>query len=625
MRLTSLHLQNVPPVRRFDVAELSDIVVIAGPNGVGKTRLVQAVLDHLRGGGVNQNIGGVIRATCPEEADQWGKQDLDLSLAEDMQKLHTTLAVGRRRRNWQSSLINFESDRTVRNLQPFPFSFDMADPSEEQVGWETTFTPLRERYQDTVHAMHRMVEAQRRGIASSAVRLKKEGRQSMNLDFTDPMEPFKDIFRQLLGPKELADLTMGDQRLKYVDGDNTFPFDSLSSGEREVINIAFDFLLRRPRDCIVVFDEPELHLHPELSYKLVQTLQNIGTNNQFVFMTHSPDIITSSLDRTVIFLAPADIGVVDEAGDQPNQAVAVSEGDDSHQALKLLGQSIGIVALGRKIVLVEGDSASLDKQVYGSILRNRHPDLVLVPSGGKHAIESFDLVHEAVLSHSLWGVEFFMLCDGDSRPSGSAPTSQRFATLPRYHLENYFLDERVWARVFEQLEPQGPWSAVTVRAKFRDLAREQISYAVALRTAAEVRQSAGSVNVMLSSCNGLSADDLETVIASTVEAEKQRLDVVLNLDTIKASATQEYARISASLDADTDDWKTLVPGKPLLGKFAAATKLTPGHAKTLYVSAVASMGADTFAEIEAIFDRFATEDQDAGRTPDETPATPEPE
>jgi predicted ATPase len=607
MRLTSLHLKNVPPVRRFDVAELSDIVVIAGPNGVGKTRLVQAVLDHLRGGGVTENIAGGIRATSPEEAEQWGKSDLDLSLPEDMQKLHATLAVGRRRRNWQSSLINFESDRTVRNLQPFPFTFDMVDPSEEQVGWETTFTPLRERYQDTVHAMHRMVEAQRRGIASSAVRLKKEGRDSMNLDFTDPMEPFKDIFRQLLGPKELADLTMGDQRLKYIDVASTYAFDSLSSGEREVINIAFDFLLRRPSDCIIVFDEPELHLHPELSYKLVQALQNIGANNQFVLMTHSPDIITASLDRTVIFLAPTDAGVVEEAGGPPNQAIVVREGDDSNQALKLLGQSIGIVALGRKIVLIEGDSASLDKQVYGSILRDRHADLVLVPSGGKHAIESFDLVHAAVLSKSLWGVEFFMLCDGDSRPSGDTPVGERFATLPRYHLENYFLDERVWAYVFAQIEPEDSWRRVAseVRAKLRELAKEQTSYAVALRTAAQVRQGAGNVDLMPSACNGLTSDELQAAIANVVGAEQRRLGAVLDADAIKASVAEEYARISASLDSDTDEWKSLVPGRPLLGKFAGVAKLTPGHAKTMYVSAVAAMGADTFAEIEEIFDGFA--------------------
>jgi predicted ATPase len=602
VRLTSLHLRDVPPVRRFDVPDLSDIVVIAGPNGVGKTRLVQAVIDQLRAGQVSERISGSVRATCTEETEQWGKPDLDLSVAEDMQQLHATLSVGRRRRNWQSSLINFESDRTVRNLQPFPFTFDMVDPSEEQVGWETTFSPLSQRYQDTVHAMHRMVEAQRRGIATSAVRLKKEGRESMKLDFTDPMEPFKDVFRQLLGPKGLADLTMGDQRLRYLDNGNEFPFDSLSSGEREVINIAFDFLLRRPRDCIVVFDEPELHLHPELSYRLVQVLQRIGANNQFIFTTHSPDLITASLDRTVVFLAPAD----NEATEPQNQAVEVTETDDSHRALKLLGQSIGIVALGRKIVLVEGNSSGTDKLVYGTILRERHPDLVLVPSGGKHAIESFDLVHEAVLSESLWGVEFFMLCDGDSRPAGSG-TSERFAVLPRYHLENYFLDEQVWAHVFSQLEPEESWrrSPTEVRSKLRELATDQISYAVALRTAAEVRQGAGNVNVMPSACNGLTSAELVSAVTATVQSEERRLGEVLDVAAIEIVVTREYARIRASLDADTDEWKALVPGKPLLGKFAGEAALAVGHAKTLYVNAVAALGTDTFADIEAIFDRFA--------------------
>ena len=563
---------------------------------------MQAVINQLRGGQVSERIAGSIHATCAEETEQWGKPDLDLSVAEDMQKLHATLSVGRRRRNWQSSLINFESDRTVRNLQPFPFTFDMADPSEEQIGWEMTFSPLSQRYQDTVHAMHRMVEAQRRGIATSAVRLKKEGRESMKLDFTDPMEPFKDIFRQLLGPKELADLTMGDQRLRYLDNGSEFPFDSLSSGEREVINIAFDFLLRRPRDCIVVFDEPELHLHPELSYRLVQVLQRIGANNQFIFTTHSPDLITASLDRTVVFLAPAE----NEATEPANQAVEVTETDDSHRALKLLGQSIGIVALGRKIVLVEGNSSGTDKLVYGTILRERHPDLVLVPSGGKHAIESFDLVQEAVLSESLWGVEFFMLCDGDSRPAGSG-ASERFAILPRYHLENYFLDEQVWAHVFSQLEPEDSWrrSATEVRSKLRELASEQISYAVALRTAAEVRQGAGNVDVMPSACNGLTSEELVRAITATVQSEERRLGEVLDVAAIESVVTREYARIRASLDADTDEWKALVPGKPLLGKFAGEATLAVGHAKTLYVNAVAAMGADTFADIEAIFDRFA--------------------
>jgi len=300
-------MHDVPPVRRFEVEDLSDVVVIAGPNGVGKTRLIQSVLERLRSGGPQPGMAGSVVATCAEERDQWGKDELDLAAPDDMQRLNSTLSTNRRRRNWQSSLVNFESDRTVQNLQPFPFTFDMPDPSEEQVDPGLTFSPLKQRYHDTVHSMHRMVEAQRRNIAARAIQLQRDGKTSMNLNFTDPMGPFKDVFRQLLAPKELADLTMGDQRLKYMhEGQPTLDFESLSSGEREVVNIAFDFLLRRPRDCIVFFDEPELHLHPELSYKLVQTLSTIGANNQFVFTTHSPDIITASLDRSVIFLGPVD-------------------------------------------------------------------------------------------------------------------------------------------------------------------------------------------------------------------------------------------------------------------------------------------------------------------------------
>ena len=193
----------------------------------------------------------------------------------------------------------------------------------------------------------------------------------MLLNFADPLKAFKEAFFQLLAPKELLDADPKEQVLKYRYMDKVFNLDTLSSGEREVVNIVFDFLLRNPSDCIVFFDEPELHLHPELSYKLLQTLKNVGPRNQFVFCTHSPDIITASLDHSVVFVAPP-------KEPPQNQAVVVREEDETNQALNLLGQSIGIVALGKRLVLIEGTQTSLDKQTYGSILRNRHPNLVLV-------------------------------------------------------------------------------------------------------------------------------------------------------------------------------------------------------------------------------------------------------
>jgi len=39
MRIKSITAKNVPPVKLFQTGDLSDIIIIAGPNGVGKSRL----------------------------------------------------------------------------------------------------------------------------------------------------------------------------------------------------------------------------------------------------------------------------------------------------------------------------------------------------------------------------------------------------------------------------------------------------------------------------------------------------------------------------------------------------------------------------------------------------------
>jgi len=44
MRLRAVHIENFRGIEYFEVTDLSDLVVIAGPNGCGKT----AVLDGIR-------------------------------------------------------------------------------------------------------------------------------------------------------------------------------------------------------------------------------------------------------------------------------------------------------------------------------------------------------------------------------------------------------------------------------------------------------------------------------------------------------------------------------------------------------------------------------------------------
>lgn len=602
MRISSIRADNVLPIELFAVEDISDIVVIAGPNGVGKTRLVSALITYF------QNLNGTnvrfkIQATSDEEATTWGKRELDTSLPQDATLLRNTLQQNRQRRNLKSSVFYYESNRSIQKIQPLSYQWDMPDPWEEQLSWNVTFGGLAGRFQDTLHAIFKKIQTQKTAIANKAINLKQEGHESMKLEFSDPLEPFKEAFFKLLGPKRLIRADLQGTTLKFEYKEQEYDINALSSGEREVLNITFDFLLRRPSNCIIFLDEPELHLHPELSSKLISTLKSAGENNQFILCSHSPDIISSSLEDTVIFLTP-------RGESEANQAVVLKPDDQSTEALNRLGHSVGVVSLGKKIVLIEGTKASLDKQTYVHILKNRFPELVLLPSGGKGNLSAFDQVAEQVLRRTMWGIDFYMLADRDAAGGSSTIPQEsidRFRTLSRYHLENYFLDENVLARVFRIMEPSDSWlcSPEAIDKILRDIAREHISYAATLIVANERRQIAGNVDLMLKGCQGKSIDELVAMFSERSETERGRIQMALDTSAIATSITTAYRKLTEEVENGNGNWKNDIPGKAILSAFCARAKIPDGRLKTLFIQEAERSSLNPFAEIVDIFSQFA--------------------
>ena len=107
-------------MHRFVVQDLSDAIVLAGSNGVGKTRLIQHFLQYFQNLRVRPNLSMILEATCKEESEKWGKNALDTSRPEDAQLLLQTLKANRRRRNWRSSVIYFESNRAIQQVSDLP-------------------------------------------------------------------------------------------------------------------------------------------------------------------------------------------------------------------------------------------------------------------------------------------------------------------------------------------------------------------------------------------------------------------------------------------------------------------------------------------------------------------------
>lgn len=601
MRLRTLCISGRPPIELFHATELSNRVVIAGPNGVGKTRLNQALISIFQSPNPDKGNFVELEATSQEEVDSWKKKTINTSDAQDCALLRQFLHINRLRKNLRSSLVHIESNRTISNIKPFAFTWEMADPDEEKIDWSLTFQPLNSRWSDTQHSIFRKIFAQRNSLGSEAIKLRRQGLSVMKLGFSDPLEPFRDAFESLLAPKKLVQPDLKNQRLLYELDGNPLTIDTLSSGEKQVVNIAFDIILRSPSDSIFVIDEPELHLHPELSFKLIRTLQNIGVNNQFVFFTHSADIISSSIDDTVLFMRPPDNGA--------NQAIKAGKDDEATQGLKLLGHSIGVISLGRKIVLIEGEDSSVDKKVYSSILGKEFSEFVLLPVGSVQTLHNFENIRERVLDQSIWGVDFFMLCDHDAPYSQAIVDDDqgypRLRRIARYHIENYFLEEKILAEVFSELETEIEWlrDPDRILAELKLLAAQKLSYAAALIVARTVWRQAGNVRLLPKACEGVSADTLVQLLTKLAGSEGERTAQILAPEKIEAMTRQVYSNLEQAINSD-GQWKSLIPGKAIFKSFLAKAGIKDAHVKSLYLKKARGSPNDPFSEIVKVFEYF---------------------
>ena len=85
-----------------------------------------------------------------------------------------------------------------------------------------------------------------------------------------------------------------DIRIKLNNSENSFSFDGLSSGQKEMIATLF-LIWKNTHDqpSIVLIDEPELHLNAEWHGDFVEQLRKLAPRNQYILATHSEEIFRS--------------------------------------------------------------------------------------------------------------------------------------------------------------------------------------------------------------------------------------------------------------------------------------------------------------------------------------------
>jgi len=494
MRIKELHLKNWMVVREAFFQELSDFVVIAGPNGVGKTKIKDAIVRIFQNDGNPPSGSAVIlEATNEEEIAAWGGKEVALP----QYSFWTFFARNNKRLKTKSRLIQIDSNRVVESINFQQLTFQsIGDPEHEEVGFNYGFNNVRDRFNDICRTLHRLKSKEVTSVYNEYQNRIKETETEVRLTrLKDPTERYIEVFEKLLYPKKMLPIDINSTTIQYLDEDgNTREFSELSSGEREVVILTFDLLAQNPSHCLILIDEPEVHLHPELTFRLIKVLKAIGEHNQYFLFTHSPDIIGNSLDTGVHFVRPR---VRVPSG---NQVVRIDESNvDVFNSIPNIRETIGMVSVGKKLLFVEGGNTSIDRNVFVTIAKDAKIDVAIIPSDSCRNINNMAAMCET-LERGLFGVDLFMVRDRDSLSKEQiqnfhSKSSKRLVFLPFYHIENAFLAPKAIAWVAKTLLLSSAPTVEQIEVKMVELARQQINHTISLYVKNEIYFQAGNFDV----------------------------------------------------------------------------------------------------------------------------------
>ncbi len=243
------------------------------------------------------------------------------------------------------------------------------------------------------------------------------------------------------------------------------PYENLSSGEKEVIDIIIDLIIREKEydDTVYCIDEPELHLSTAIQRKLLIEINKIIPENcQLWIATHSIGFLRA-LQEDLKDITQV-INFLDQDFDIATTLTPMQPTRNNWKKIfsTALEDLTGLVAPrtlvyceGRKQVDSKGNEAGLDAIVYNNIFESEFHDTLFVSSGGNTEPDKHAEMTLIILSKSLKDIKLLLLKDKDIQSDGSETTDDQREQwinanalnnrrmLKRKEIENYLFDYEV--------------------------------------------------------------------------------------------------------------------------------------------------------------------------------------
>jgi energy-coupling factor transporter ATP-binding protein EcfA2 len=398
---------------------------------------------------------------------------------------------------------------------------------------------------------------------------------------TDPLQPYDELLQRLFPGYSFAETEeiVPTNLFIRIPSEDVIPFQDLSSGEKEVFFLLSFFFRHNVTNAVVVIDEPELHLHPELGRLLIRTMQRVKTSNQIWLATHNAEIIDEAGRDRVIYIA----------SDPDTKTSRVTHGSDEAEAIKhlkdLFGYS-GYMGIARNMVFLEGQDSSSDRKVFSSLFPQQGGKLKFIPAKSSDNMSRLNAAILAILESNLGWMQFYLIRDRDYLTPDAVKKykenlSGRIHVLERHEIENYLLDPDLIAEVQKDIFGK-PTTPDEVNRRLRQIARrlfgEALRDMISFRLNLIYRPQDFSLGNFFKGQsvvdgNGIADPAKIALLSNQIVGKTTTINGEMAAATSQPAIEQLVASCRTELEeaikeGGADNWRLLFPGKQLLEEYA---------------------------------------------------------
>lgn len=286
LKIQSLYIENFKAFKQFKMEFNDSLTVIVGQNGTGKTTIMEVIFNMLSG-----NI-------------EYFNNYLDFSYIECEIKI-------------DDILDRLKYQKTNNQIEIF-LNDKVISQEELKNKYKIIYLPTESTFENKKLEGIKKLEDKEDSIILDSKTMSDELKQFLLnqyfMDLSDfkngeeksaiRIDNFKRLYNNFFEDKEFVKINVENFEpiFRLKENGKEILIEDLSAGEKQIFFRGGSLLQNIKDNTIVLIDEPEISLHPEWQQKILDFYKNINNDNQFIFATHSPQIVSCCKREEIIVL-----------------------------------------------------------------------------------------------------------------------------------------------------------------------------------------------------------------------------------------------------------------------------------------------------------------------------------